>query len=106
MVAQTWSVVRRLPSLLGLALVRCYQVLISPLLPASCRYYPSCSSYAVQAIGRHGLVWGTALASWRLVRCNPWTAGGVDDVPVTGWRDVLRRDGHAHHCAAHLETTA
>jgi putative membrane protein insertion efficiency factor len=58
-----------------------YQKWISPGLAPRCRYYPSCSSYAVTAISRFGPIRGIALAVWRLVRCNPWSAGGVDYVP-------------------------
>jgi putative membrane protein insertion efficiency factor len=58
-----------------------YQKWISPGFAPRCRYYPSCSSYAVTAISRFGPIRGIALASWRLVRCNPWSAGGVDHVP-------------------------
>lgn len=61
--------------------IRGYQRLLSPLLGQRCRYYPSCSNYAVQAIGRHGLLRGGRLAGWRLLRCNPFSPGGVDHVP-------------------------
>jgi uncharacterized protein len=63
-------------------LVRCYQVLVSPLLPPSCRYYPSCSAYAVEALRVHGPFRGSWLAVRRLARCHPWSAGGVDHVPA------------------------
>ena len=59
-----------------------YQRLISPLTPPRCRYYPSCSQYALEAYRTHGAFWGTVLAGWRLLRCNPWSRGGVDKVPV------------------------
>jgi uncharacterized protein len=66
-------------SRLAIALVRLYQVLLSPLVPeGTCKYHPSCSQYAVDALREHGLVRGTTLACWRLLRCNPWSAGGVD----------------------------
>lgn len=58
-----------------------YKKIISPLFPARCKYYPTCSSYAVQAIGRFGVIRGSILAAWRLLRCNPWSEGGVDPVP-------------------------
>ena len=59
--------------------IRLYQFLVSPLLPANtCKYYPSCSEYAALAIRRHGVLRGIALAVWRLLRCNPWSRGGVD----------------------------
>lgn len=68
---------------LVIAPVRVYQRLISPLLGQRCRYYPTCSAYAVTAIRRHGVLRGTALAGWRLLRCNPFSPGGVDHVPGT-----------------------
>lgn len=63
------------------ALVRLYQVGLSPLLPASCRYYPSCSAYAIEALERHGALRGGWLALKRLGRCHPFRAGGFDPVP-------------------------
>ncbi len=57
-----------------------YQRAISPGLPRRCRYEPSCSRYAVQAISDYGILRGLALAGWRLVRCNPWSRGGYDPV--------------------------
>lgn len=62
-------------------LVRGYQLLLSPLLPPSCRFYPSCSEYAAQAIRLHGPLRGVWLAAARLGRCHPFHAGGVDPVP-------------------------
>lgn len=64
-----------------IALVRFYQLVISPLTPPTCRYYPSCSAYALTAVRRHGPVKGTLLAVRRVGRCHPWAAGGVDYVP-------------------------
>ena len=61
--------------------VRAYQVGISPLLPASCRYYPSCSMYAVEALEKHGAARGAWLAARRVLRCHPFRAGGYDPVP-------------------------
>lgn len=66
-----------------LFLIRGYQYLISPLMAPHCRYYPSCSSYAVTAITHHGAVKGSYLATRRLLRCHPWSAGGYDPVPGT-----------------------
>ena len=62
-------------------LVRSYQVVLSPLLPAACRYYPTCSAYAVEALERHGAVRGTWLTVKRIARCHPLRAGGYDPVP-------------------------
>jgi putative membrane protein insertion efficiency factor len=69
------------------ALVRAYQRWLSPLLPPSCRFYPSCSAYAVTALTRFGAVKGSALALRRVARCHPFNPGGVDPVP--------ERDSHA-----------
>lgn len=63
--------------------VRMYQRWISPALPASCRFYPTCSNYALQALQRFGPVRGTYLAARRLGRCHPWNHGGIDNVPAT-----------------------
>ena len=64
---------------IAVAPIRLYQLTISRLLPANtCKYHPSCSEYAVLAIRKHGVVKGFALAAWRLLRCNPWSHGGVD----------------------------
>jgi putative membrane protein insertion efficiency factor len=67
-------------------LIRLYQLLVSPALPPSCRYYPSCSHYAAEAIGRHGPVRGSALAMRRLLRCHPWGGSGYDPVPPAAAR--------------------
>ena len=68
---------------LGLrGLIRGYQLLVSPLLPPSCRFYPSCSHYAAEAIARHGPWRGARLAARRLLRCHPWGGGGYDPVPL------------------------
>lgn len=64
-------------------LVRVYQLLVSPLLPPSCRYFPSCSSYGLTSLQRFGLLKGTYLTLHRLARCHPWSAGGIDHVPDT-----------------------
>jgi putative membrane protein insertion efficiency factor len=62
-------------------MIRCYQLLVSPLLPPSCRYLPSCSDYALEAIARHGALVGLGLALRRLARCHPWGGSGYDPVP-------------------------
>jgi putative membrane protein insertion efficiency factor len=67
-----------------LILVRAYQLLLSPLLGGHCRYYPSCSCYAHEAIGRHGAARGAWLAVRRLARCHPFATGGYDPVPECG----------------------
>jgi uncharacterized protein len=60
--------------------IRAYQLLLSPLTGDRCKYYPSCSEYAAQAISRYGILRGLVLAGWRLLRCNPWSRGGFDPV--------------------------
>ena len=64
-----------------IALIRLYQVMFSAWSGQRCRYYPSCSAYALTALRTHGAATGTALAASRIVRCNPWSRGGVDEVP-------------------------
>ena len=61
-------------------LLRGYQRWISPAFGPRCRYYPSCSEYAIQAVKRFGILRGTLLATWRVLRCNPWSHGGFDPV--------------------------
>ena len=60
--------------------VRFYQRVISPALPRRCKYHPTCSEYAVQAVRSYGILKGTVLAVWRVLRCNPWSHGGFDPV--------------------------
>lgn len=64
--------------------IRMYQRWISPLFPPRCRYAPTCSQYALESIEIHGLIKGTILGVWRILRCNPWSYGGVDRVPPPG----------------------
>ena len=67
--------------LILISVVRFYQLAISPLFPASCRYFPSCSAYAIEALERHGALRGTWLTIRRIGRCHPFRAGGYDPVP-------------------------
>ena len=78
------SAIVRSPRYLGMGLIRAYQLTVSPWLAPRCKYYPSCSHYGYTAVARHGLLRGSVLAGWRILRCNPWSYGGVDDVPELG----------------------
>jgi len=71
-----------LPRNAGVLMLRAYRKLISPLYGDVCRYYPSCSAYGLGSVQQQGLLVGSALTAWRIVRCNPWTAGGIDDVRI------------------------
>ncbi len=77
-----------LPRNACIAVLDGYRAAISPLYGDVCRYYPSCSRYALTAYQEHGVVRGTWLTAARLIRCHPWAKGGIDDVPAAG-------DGHA-----------
>ncbi|NGP87474.1 membrane protein insertion efficiency factor YidD [Fodinibius halophilus] len=66
---------------LFIGLVRLYQLVISPWMPSSCRYHPTCSQYSIEAFRRHGAIKGFWLTAKRIARCHPWTEGGHDPVP-------------------------
>jgi uncharacterized protein len=91
-----------LPRNIVVAFLRGYRALISPLYGDVCRYYPSCSAYALGAVQQHGVGKGGFLAARRVARCHPWAAGGVDDVPASHSdhfhvnRFGFVVDGHAH----------
>ena len=63
---------------IAIAPIRAYQRFVSPLIPRRCKYHPTCSAYAVDAVREFGVLRGFVLAGWRLLRCNPWSHGGVD----------------------------
>jgi hypothetical protein len=69
------------PKYLLIILVKLYKLLISPLFPPSCRHYPTCSQYAIEALEKHGLFKGSYLAAIRILKCNPFFKGGFDPVP-------------------------
>ena len=72
------NAVMRIPGQLGIGLIWLYRLTLGALFPTTCKYHPSCSEYALGVLRKHGLVKGSALACWRLLRCNPWSHGGVD----------------------------
>jgi putative membrane protein insertion efficiency factor len=74
------------------ALIRFYQLAVAPLLPPSCRFAPSCSSYALEAVASHGALKGGVLAAQRICRCHPWGGSGFDPVPP-----ARPGCGHTHH---------
>lgn len=94
---------RHLPRAVLLGLLHLYRTVISPLTGPTCRYYPSCSHYALVAVQRHGAARGGWLAVRRLARCHPWTPGGVDDVPPVR---AERTDGPGAAPAHHARSTA
>ena len=79
-----------------LAPVLAYQRLISPALPARCKYYPTCSAYAVQAVESYGILRGVVLAVWRVLRCNPFSHGGHDPVSAQTLFTTPRRPDSSH----------
>jgi putative membrane protein insertion efficiency factor len=78
MIGPVTAMVRAAVIFLVLLPVRFYQLVIGPLLPKVCRYYPSCSDYFIQAVNKHGPVRGSLRGIWRVCRCNPWSQGGYD----------------------------
>ena len=87
---------KRFLSALLIAPIRLYQRFISPAFAPRCRYYPTCSEYAVQAIRELGPIRGTILAAWRVLRCNPFSHGGVDEIADRRlFRSTPGRSGHA-----------
>lgn len=78
---EIYQAIRKLFIWLLLLPIRFYRRYLSPLLPPSCRFTPTCSQYAMEAIKKHGPIKGLALAIWRILRCNPWGGSGYDPVP-------------------------
>ena len=94
----------RIPKTILLMLLRGYKWAISPTLPHACRYVPTCSEYALEAVERYGALRGSAMAVWRLLHCHPFANGGFDPVPVVSDTGAaLRRtaeDSCSHNIAA------
>ena len=95
----------RVPQAAVIAMLRAYKFAISPLFPPSCRYVPTCSEYATEAIERHGVLRGSALAFWRLLRCHPFVKGGFDPVPLrspdSGATPRRTAEGGCPHMSTH-----
>ena len=89
-----------------IGLISAYRLVISPLLGPTCRYHPSCSAYGLEAMKVHGGLKGLALTTWRVLRCNPFTPGGLDPVPHRGeWRPDILPDGRPRP-ARHASSTS
>lgn len=82
MISDVLRTVLLIPRNLAVAMLNVYRRLVSPLYGDVCRYYPSCSAYTLQAIQIHGVVIGSVMGVRRILRCHPWAAGGIDDVPA------------------------
>lgn len=78
-----WGLLRRTPSIPLILFIRAWRKGISPVYGQVCAYYPSCSAYGLEAVTSHGLIRGSALTAWRILRCNPFSNGGIDHVPVS-----------------------
>lgn len=84
-----------------LKFLRIYKWALSPLFPPACRYVPTCSEYAMEAVERHGALRGSALAAWRLLRCHPFVRGGFDPVPIRVVADLHVRPTDASATNSH-----
>lgn len=96
--------VRSAPLTVLVFLLHGYQRWVSPALPPTCRFYPTCSAYAVEALQVHGVIRGSWLAFRRLLRCGPWHPGGIDRVPPV--RDARTRQAQVHPVQDHHEEQA
>ncbi len=81
LVKKTFRLLGRAISTIFIWIIKGYQLFVSPVLPSSCRFYPTCSNYSIEAIKRFGPVKGGYLSVKRVIRCNPWNPGGYDPVP-------------------------
>lgn len=90
----------RSPQYLLIGFFTLWRMVISPLYGPTCKYYPSCSAYGLEAVRRHGAIRGSVLTVWRILRCNPWSLGGIDDVPPVRGGGVVDHDQNAAEHAA------
>lgn len=90
-----------IPGAIARLLIKIYQWVISPLLGPSCRFYPSCSNYALEAIDRHGFIHGGILSAKRICKCHPGHPGGIDEVPPVKHSSVSRHS--CTNCSVHLK---
>lgn len=98
--ATAFAAIPLLPRNAGLTLLHAYRATISHAYGDVCKYYPSCSAYAVGAVQQHGLIGGSLLTARRLARCHPWAQGGIDDVPPYG-RLPFERERFRHELTRH-----
>lgn len=90
-----------------IGLISLYRLTISPVLGPVCRYYPSCSAYGLEAMHVHGGLKGLILTTWRIVRCNPFSGGGLDPVPHRGeWRPDILPNGEPRPASGASQTSA
>lgn len=87
------------------SLVRAYRLLLSPWVGAGCRFYPTCSAYALEALERHGAAAGSYLAARRILRCHPWCDGGADPVPADRPRLFSRLTAPSRHSSSSFNST-
>jgi len=73
-----WGWLLRLPALVLIAVVRVYQIVLSPIFGRQCRFHPTCSAYFIESVRKHGAIRGSLRGVWRICRCNPWNPGGYD----------------------------
>jgi uncharacterized protein len=97
---RVWRALLLAPRRVPVLLLRLYRLVVSPMYGETCRFYPSCSAYALEAFDRHGVFRGAWLTVRRLLRCHPWNPGGVDPVPPVIRR---RRTPHETACATHAD---
>ena len=93
------GIVRRVSRETLLLPVHAWRIVSHTVLQPRCKYYPSCSQYCLDAVRQRGVIAGALLSTWRLLRCNPWSLGGVDHVPTRGFRSTARRKEIERHAS-------